>query len=88
MIATFNKSQRDIQNNEEPQFAVPGYARWDILTQWDLNEAMNINLAINNLLDKNYWQNSNILGFAKDDPTLPLLAEAGLSAAISVNYSF
>ena len=88
LLGTFSKSQRYIEDNGDELFSAPGYSRWDLLTQWQIADSMDINLALFNLTDKNYWESNSVLGFEPDNPTLPLLAEAGFSAAVSFNYSF
>ena len=88
LLGTFSKAQKEIFDNEEALFSAPGYARWDILTQFFVNDSMDINIGIYNITDKNYWQNSSVLAYTQNEPTIPLLAEAGLSFAISLNYSF
>ncbi|GAA0204385.1 hypothetical protein GCM10009123_09620 [Kangiella japonica] len=88
LLRTFSKSQRYIVDNGEELFSAPGYSRWDLLTQWQIADSMEVNLALFNVTDKNYWESNSVLGFAADNPTLPLLAEAGFSAVVSFNYSF
>lgn len=39
---------------------MPGYARFDLAAYWNVRKDLTINLALNNLTDKKYWDYSSV----------------------------
>ncbi|WP_376690075.1 TonB-dependent receptor domain-containing protein [Wenzhouxiangella sp. EGI_FJ10409] len=87
LIATARRGQRRLVDEEgEVLFSPPGYATVDWLTRWFPRNDLEVSLGLFNLADRQYWQTGRVIGRAPDDPTLPLLAEAGRWAMISLTW--
>ncbi|MDP7593297.1 MAG: TonB-dependent receptor, partial [Litorilituus sp.] len=64
-----------------------GYGSVDWLVNWQINDALKLNLVANNLFDKEYAMYSNVAGFdATDD--VNSFTEAGRNFSVNVKYRF
>ena len=65
-----------------------GYATFDLITNYHVNEKITVAAAINNLTDRQYWRWSDVNGFAKSDPLLATLAAPGINASLQLKYAW
>lgn len=87
LITTAVRSQRDLVDEQgEPLFSAPGHLTVDWLTRWFPRQNLEIGLGLFNLTDRQYWHSGQIIGRGPDDPTLPLLAEPGRWAMLSLTW--
>src|SRR5699024_1677505 len=85
LIATGVRGQRELVDAEgEALFSAPGHVTIDWLGRWFPRHDLEIGFGLFNLADRRYWQNGRVIGYAPDDPTLPLLAEPGRWAMLSL----
>lgn len=47
-------------NASSNYFRVPGYTKYDFGAYWNVNKRVTLNLAVNNLTDKKYWDYSSV----------------------------
>ncbi|NKF50729.1 TonB-dependent hemoglobin/transferrin/lactoferrin family receptor [Shewanella sp. WXL01] len=71
----------------EESVEIPGYATMDFLVNYNVTEDFKVNLAITNLLDKEYVKYINGAGHKTND-TLQDITEAGRTFSASVSYNF
>ena len=93
-------TSRDAYNNSGPAladatttlFRVPGYALFDLISYWQINRNMRLDVGIYNLGDKRYWDYSSTRNLqpsvARDRRDIELLTEPGRTAALSLNLAF
>jgi hemoglobin/transferrin/lactoferrin receptor protein len=87
LVATAARGQRELVDEEgEPLFSAPGYATVDWLTRWFPRQDLEVGLGLFNLTDRQYWRTGRVIGRTPDDPTLPLLAEPGRWAMLSLTW--
>lgn len=65
-----------------------GYATFDLIANYRLNEQITVAAAVNNLTDRQYWRWSDVNGFAKNDPLLATLAASGINASLQLKYTW
>ncbi|RWU08828.1 TonB-dependent receptor [Pseudidiomarina gelatinasegens] len=89
LIATAVRGQRELfDESDAPLFSTPGYATIDWLSSWYLNDDLNVTVGLFNLTDRKYWRNARVSGLSENDPSLPVLAEAGRSIGFAAYYRF
>ncbi|NBB92230.1 MAG: TonB-dependent receptor [Gammaproteobacteria bacterium] len=87
LVATARRGQKNLVDEAgEPLFSPPGYLTVDWLTRWFPREDLEIGLGLFNLTDRQYWRTGQVIGRPADDPTLPLLAEPGRWAMVSLTW--
>lgn len=87
LIATARRGQRDlVDEDDEPLFSPPGYATVDWLTRWFPRDNLEVGLGLFNLTDRQLWRTGRVPGRTSEDPTLPLLAEPGRWAMLSLTW--
>jgi hemoglobin/transferrin/lactoferrin receptor protein len=79
-------SDRDESSGE--LFKPAGHAVLDLFVTQRIGERTTLRVGLHNLTDKTYWNWSDVGGLAPDDPLLPYLAQAGMSASISLNMNW
>ncbi len=85
------KSDIDDPNADDPEQALAstaGYATFDVIANYYINEQFTLAGAINNLTDKQYWLWSNVNGFAASDPLLATMAAPGVNASLQLKYAW
>ena len=83
------KSDIDDANAADPSLALAsttGYATFDVITNYYINEQLTLAGAINNLTDKQYWLWSDVNGLAASDPLLATMAAPGMNASLQLKY--
>lgn len=83
------KSDIDDANEHDPEQALAttaGYATFDVIANYYINEKLTLASAINNLTDKQYWLWSDVNGIAASDPLLATLAAPGINASLQLKY--
>ncbi|MDX1525927.1 MAG: TonB-dependent receptor [Pseudidiomarina maritima] len=89
LVLTAVRGQRELQDADGSLlFSAPGYATVDWVNRWFVADDLSIGAGLFNLTDRRYWKNSRVSGYPIADPSLEVLAEAGLHAGITVNYQF
>lgn len=85
------KSDIDDANAADPEQALAsttGYATFDVITNYYINEQLTLAGAINNLTDKQYWLWSDVNGLAASDPLLATMAAPGMNASLQLKYAW
>jgi len=83
------KSDIDDPNADDPEQALAstaGYATFDVIANYYINEQLTLAGAINNLTDKQYWLWSDINGLAESEPLLATMAAPGINASVQLKY--
>jgi len=83
------KSDIDDSNADDPEQALAstaGYATFDVIANYRINEQLTLAGAINNLTDKQYWLWSDINGLAQSEPLLATMAAPGVNASVQLKY--
>jgi hemoglobin/transferrin/lactoferrin receptor protein len=87
LIGRVVRGQRELLDEQgEALFSPPGYATVDWLTRWFPRRDLEVGLGLFNLTDRQYWRTGRVLGRTPSDPTLPLLAEPGRWAMLSLTW--
>lgn len=81
-----NWAQRMTKINEGQREA-PGYTTLDWLTRYQLSDNLAVNLAVFNLLDKNYLNYNNVAGHA-ESADVTAMTQPGRTFNISARYRF
>jgi hemoglobin/transferrin/lactoferrin receptor protein len=66
-------------------FKPPGHAVFDLYLTQALGSNAVMRVGLQNLVDRTYWNWSDVRGLSPNDPILPYLAQAGRSASVSLN---
>jgi len=85
------KSDIDDSNADDPEQALAstaGYATFDVIANYYINEQLTIAGAINNLTDKQYWLWSDVNGLVISDPLLTTMAAPGINASLQLKYAW
>jgi hemoglobin/transferrin/lactoferrin receptor protein len=78
-------------NANDPQqklASTAGYATFDIIANYHINNQLTLAAAVNNLTDKQYWLWSDVNGLAESDPLLATMAAPGINASLQVKYAW
>lgn len=81
----FSAAQDDIDTSQGELFQTPGYAVFDWMTSYQINQNARLQFSINNLTDKTYWQWQQVRNFDADDPIINALTQS--SRYFSISYS-
>ena len=87
------KSDIDTTNPKDPTESLnlattAGYATFDLIINYSINEQLTLAAAINNLTDKQYWHWSDIKGLVESDPLLATMAAPGVNASLQLKYAW
>ncbi|MDX2370483.1 MAG: TonB-dependent hemoglobin/transferrin/lactoferrin family receptor [Colwellia sp.] len=85
------KSDVDDPNAGDPETQLAttkGYATFDLIANYHVNEKLTLAAAVNNLTDRQYWRWSEVNGFAAKDPLLATLAAPGVNASLQLKYAW
>lgn len=85
------KSDIDDPNAADPEQKLAntaGYATFDIIANYHINDKFTLAGAINNLTDKQYWLWSNVNGLAESEPLLATMAAPGINASLQLKYTW
>lgn len=78
-------------NGEQQKYEkVAGYAVWDLSAYWNINKATKLNVALNNIFDKTYWNYASVgtLNAAEKAEMIDRSAEPGRNVTASIQYKF
>ncbi|GAA6203454.1 TonB-dependent hemoglobin/transferrin/lactoferrin family receptor [Thalassotalea sp. SU-HH00458] len=78
----------DIDDPDKTLATTAGYATFDVIANYHVNDKITIAGAIYNLTNKQYWQWSDVNGFEAEDPLLATLAAAGINGSIQLKYAW
>ena len=85
------KSDIDDPNAGDPEqklATTAGYATFDVIANYHINNRLTLAGAINNLTDKQYWVWSDVNGFLASDPLLATMAAPGINASLQLKYAW
>lgn len=88
VLTTVRGQRKLVDEADNPLFSAPGYATFDWISRWYVTPDLNVTVGVFNLTDKRYWRHARVSGMPINDPSLPVLAEAGRSIGASVYYRF
>jgi hemoglobin/transferrin/lactoferrin receptor protein len=86
--ANFVDGKSKIDDPENTLAITAGYATFDLVANYHINDKMTIAAAVYNLTDKQYWNWSDVNGFDAEDPLLATLAAAGINGSIQLKYAW
>ena len=76
-------------NDAEKKLAkTAGYATFDVIINYHLNDQLTLAAAVNNLTDKQYWLWSNVNGLVETEPLLATMAAPGINASLQLKYAW
>lgn len=78
-------------NSEETKYKkVNGYTVWDLSAYWNINKATKLNVALNNIFDKTYWDYSAVgtLKVTDQQTLIDRAAAPGRNVVASVEFKF
>lgn len=83
-------SQIQPQDPAEPRlFEAPGYAQFDLLANYNVNDDLAINVGVFNLFDRKSWSGTEVRGLEVGEANnLNFLTQPGINAAINATYAF
>jgi len=73
---------------EQKLATTAGYATFDLIANYHINDQLTVAGAINNLTDKQYWLWSDVNGLAQSDPLLATMAAPGINASLQLKYAW
>ncbi len=85
------KSDIDDPNADDPDqrlASTAGYATFDLIANYQINDQLMVAAAVNNLTDKQYWLWSDVNGLAQSDPLLATMAAPGMNASLQLKYAW
>ncbi|OTG79645.1 TonB-dependent receptor [Acinetobacter sp. ANC 5054] len=78
-------------NGEQLKYEkVAGYAVWDLSAYWNINKETKLNVALNNIFDKTYWNYASVgtLNATEKAEMIDRSAEPGRNVTASIQYKF
>lgn len=83
------KDSKDINfSGTATQFATPSYTTVDLKAGWQFGKNTQLSLALNNILDKKYWDWANVKGVSANDAVLNAYTSPGRSFALALSHRF
>ena len=70
------------------QFTVPAATTVDVSGQWRIRKDLRLNVALNNLTDKKYWQWTNVRGLSSTAAVIDAYTQPGRHVAVSLVADF
>ena len=86
--ATFTDGWDDRDETNGELFQPPGHGVVDIYYTQKLGRVTTIRAGLLNVTDRTYWNWSDVRGLSPADPVLPYLAQPGINASLSLNFSW
>lgn len=86
--ATFTEAWDDRDESRSELFKPAGHAVFDLYYTHRLGDAATIRAGLLNLMDRVYWNWSDVRGLTPTDPVIPYLAQPGRSVSVSVNFNW
>lgn len=87
VVVSAVRAQRQLTDTRgDALYSPPGHATIDWLARWFPTPNLSVAAGLFNLTDRQYWRAASVMGRPADDPIVPLLAEPGRSAMITLNW--
>lgn len=86
--STFTERWDERDESSGELFVPPGHVVFDFYFSQRFHDRAIVRLGLLNLTDRTYWNWSDVRGLAPTDAAIPYLAQAGLSASVSLNYQW
>jgi hemoglobin/transferrin/lactoferrin receptor protein len=87
----FVASKSDIDDLDDPEQSLAvtaGYATFDVIANYHINNQLTLSAAVNNLTDKRYYRWSDVNGMLADDPLLATMAAPGINGSVQLKYQW
>ena len=78
----------DLEDPDQSLFQPRGYAVFDLIANYKINETLTVSAAVYNLTDHKYWRWSDVNGLVEGDPVIETLAASGTNGSIQLQYSW
>jgi hemoglobin/transferrin/lactoferrin receptor protein len=88
LVGTAVRHKTDIDASAGSQFATPGYVTVDLLAHANFFDSLRLNFGVFNLLDRKYWEWSDVRGRPANDPLIERFSRPGINARVSATYRF
>jgi len=88
LMTTLSAPKTRVDESSGELFKPAGYATLDLLGHWRPTGAVQVNWGIFNLSDRRYWLWSDVQGLPVGDPVVPMSAQPGRHASVSIRVSF
>jgi hemoglobin/transferrin/lactoferrin receptor protein len=69
-------------------FRAPAFATVDLLTYYNVNPNLTLNLGVFNLFNKKYWEASDVRGLSSTDRNLDRYTQPGINVSASMTFRF
>ncbi|MFV5513630.1 TonB-dependent hemoglobin/transferrin/lactoferrin family receptor [Acinetobacter gerneri] len=76
-----------IQSSGDSYHTVPGYATMDLNAYWNVNKFTKINLGLNNVFDKKYWEYSTVSTLTSDN-LIDRATQPGRNVFASIEFKY
>jgi hemoglobin/transferrin/lactoferrin receptor protein len=86
--ASFVDGKTDIDDPDNTLATTSGYATFDLVANYSVNDKITLAAAIYNITDKQYSNWSDVSGFEADDPLLETLGAAGINGSVQIKYAW
>jgi hemoglobin/transferrin/lactoferrin receptor protein len=86
--ATFTDGWDDRDETRAELFKPAGHGIVDVYYTQKLGQTTTVRAGLLNVTDRTYWNWSDIRGLGPTDPVLPYLAQPGINASVSLNFSW
>jgi outer membrane receptor protein involved in Fe transport len=78
----------EIDMSSSPLFAAPSYATIDLVAYANFLGRLRLHVDVSNLLDRKYWERSDVRGRPVNDPVIDRYSRPGINARVSATYRF
>lgn len=86
--ATFTDSWDSRDESGGELFKPAGYAVFDLYFTQRIGERTTFHAGLLNLMDRTYWNWSDVRGLSPSDPVIPYLAQPGRNVSASINFNW
>jgi hemoglobin/transferrin/lactoferrin receptor protein len=87
-VLTSEKRESDIDSENGPRFAVPGWVTLDLTMGWQAADWLELRFGVFNLGDKTYWRWLDVAKLETDDPLIPVLSRPGRNYWFTARLEF
>ncbi|HET7922811.1 MAG TPA: TonB-dependent hemoglobin/transferrin/lactoferrin family receptor [Gammaproteobacteria bacterium] len=89
LVGTFVHAKTRVNNDPAAtQFQIPGYATFDLIGNFNLDDSTRIVVGLFNLTDRKYWNWSSVQGRPDGDPLIDRYTQPGFNVGASLHVSW
>ncbi len=87
LLNTLSQSWRKRDESRGELFKPAGYGVLDLFVARQIGSALSVQMGVQNVTDKTYWQWQAVSGLAANDPLVAQLSSPGRNISFSINWS-